>query len=426
MQLGALAIHPRSVESHHLYQPLVSLQPSGRRVATAPEMLVVSRSAPLLSCLLAACSVSGDQSTSTLGGDGPHASDDSTASHGDDVESDGADSEDEDATEDDDDGSDDDQDDDDDDGEPKFDIGEPNEDTSTSEDDGCDKVDFLFVVDNSVSMHDEQQNLITSFPRFMNAIEQTVEAEDFHVMAIDTDAGEPEGTHSCLGDVCTCQPDPSCCSVLCGGGISICNHQSCDTVPPPGCDDQLASGKTTSGATGQACDLVGDSRYITEQDPDLVGAFACVANVGIDGMVVETPMQAVVEALGPGKNGPGGCNEGFLRDDAILVVTIITDEDDDGESAGDPQAWYDAVIQAKNGDPEAVVVIGVIGDRDLPNSVCNAAQQDAEPSPVLRSFVRRFGDRGVEVSVCEPDYGPFFEAAVSAIDGACDDFDPPE
>ncbi len=33
-------------------------------------------------------------------------------------------------------------------------------------------------------------------------------------------------------------------------------------------------------------------------------------------------------------NGPGGCNEGFLRDDAILVVIIITDEEDDNSDRG--------------------------------------------------------------------------------------------
>src|SRR5688572_8631367 len=32
---------------------------------------------------------------------------------------------------------------------------------------GCEKVDFLFVVDNSASMEDEQQNPVASFPGFI-------------------------------------------------------------------------------------------------------------------------------------------------------------------------------------------------------------------------------------------------------------------
>ena len=36
---------------------------------------------------------------------------------------------------------------------------------------GCRKVDFLFVIDNSGSMSDEQQNLINSFPSFIQTIQ---------------------------------------------------------------------------------------------------------------------------------------------------------------------------------------------------------------------------------------------------------------
>ena len=39
---------------------------------------------------------------------------------------------------------------------------------------GCGKVDFLFVIDNSGSMGDNQDNLIASFPGFINTIAQTL------------------------------------------------------------------------------------------------------------------------------------------------------------------------------------------------------------------------------------------------------------
>jgi hypothetical protein len=55
-------------------------------------------------------------------------------------------------------------------------------------DQGCEKVDFLFVIDNSGSMLDEQQSLIASFDGFIEAIQGTLMAQDYHIMVVDTDA----------------------------------------------------------------------------------------------------------------------------------------------------------------------------------------------------------------------------------------------
>ena len=155
------------------------------------------------------------------------------------------------------------------------------------------------------------------------------------------------------------------------------------------------------------------------------------AKVGTYGSGDERPMLAATSALSPEQNGPGGCDEGFLRDDAILVLTIITDEEDDGNgSPGAPADWYNAVVAAKNGDEKAVVVLGLVGDSNLPNATCapggdpNGDGQGAEPAPRLQSFVQMFSN-GVVGSVCAPDYTPFFLEAVSVIDLACDEFEPP-
>jgi hypothetical protein len=50
--------------------------------------------------------------------------------------------------------------------------------------------------------------------------------------------------------------------------------------------------------------------------------FQCAANVGAYGSGDEKPMFAAAAACGLAQNGPGGCDEGFLRDDAILVLTF--------------------------------------------------------------------------------------------------------
>lgn len=68
---------------------------------------------------------------------------------------------------------------------------------------------------------------------------------------------------------------------------------------------------------------------------------------------------AFTAALEPEINGPGGCNEGFLRDDALLFVTFVSDTPDD-TSPGTPEQWAAQAIAAKHGDPNAIVILGIV------------------------------------------------------------------
>jgi hypothetical protein len=66
--------------------------------------------------------------------------------------------------------------------------------------------------------------------------------------------------------------------------------------------------------------------------------------------------------------GIGGCNDGFLRDDALLMITMIGGWDVEGwnkASTGTPEAWAQAVVDAKNGRPDSVVMLD-IGDTSFP------------------------------------------------------------
>ncbi len=277
-------------------------------------------------------------------------------------------------------------------------------------DEGCQKVDFLFVIDSSGSMEDEQDALLASFPGFISAIEDTLMLDDFHVMVVDAGA-----------------------------------------TPGGGCDGTLGAGRTTS-AGGQNCQLVGGHRYATQDQPDLTQAFSCMASRGYDGSPDERTMDSLLSSITV-LDDPGQCNDGFLRDDAILVVTIITDEEDssgdananpaldgscepadsDPNSGGAPALWRDQLINTKAGDPAAVVVLSLLGDCDV-GGACPGIVFDqfdptapitgAEPAPRLRAFTESF-DHGSVGPVCAPDYAPFFEAAVSVIDSACSEFEPP-
>ncbi|HEY8375518.1 MAG TPA: hypothetical protein VIK91_03470 [Nannocystis sp.] len=297
---------------------------------------------------------------------------------------------------------------------------------------GCGKVDFLFVIDNSGSMADEQSSLIASFPGFIAAIQQTLSAQDYHIMVVSTDKGEG-GSHTiqCKFNQCTCSPGPNCCREVCDSIFDrTCNGQPCDTLVLDECDFKYGSGRVADGL-GAACGIEGGRRYMLATQPNLEQTFACAANLGTDGSGDERPILAAQAALGPKQNGPGGCNEGFLRDDAILVLVLITDEDDDNQdgdgSFGDPADWYESVVAAKHGDPGAVVVLGLVGDGNLPGGQCplvwDPDVDGAEPSPRLQAFVEMF-EFGIVGSVCAPDYSPFFLDAVSVIDTTCDLFVP--
>lgn len=280
---------------------------------------------------------------------------------------------------------------------------------------GCKKVDFLFIVDNSGSMLEEQDNLAASFPSFINSIQSTLaDAQDYHIMVLDTDAwvhascpllacgGFPPLPGLCVGF--TCGDQPAQCENIVGAGVTW----------PKGAD-----------ASNIDCNFSTGLRFMDSDQPNLAGAFQCAARVGTGSTDdPERPMDAMVQSLS-NTNPVVTCNSGFLRDDAILVVTFVTDEDDnagDG-SGGGVDLWRQALIDAKNGDEQAVVVLGLFGDDDLPNAICGGG---AEVSPRLRQFVDSWGDKGVFGSICASDYDDFFQSAVDIIDTTCDEFEPPK
>lgn len=258
----------------------------------------------------------------------------------------------------------------------KFDLGSlPDPGSSTGQSaEGCTKIDFLFVVDNSGSMAEEQAALIDSFPSFIQSIQGTVKAQDYQILTVDTDDGYGLGY----------------------------------------CDGHLGAGIVNT-PEGSACGVDGGHRYMLPNQPALADTFACVATVGTNGDSLERPMEAMVEAITT-QNGPGKCNEGFLRPDAILVVTFITDEEDIGKSTGDPTSWRSSLVMAKGGNDQALVVLGLMGgDESCP---------DAEFAPNLKAFTDSFSF-GSWGPICAPSYTPFFDQAVMVIDSACDTFVPP-
>lgn len=308
---------------------------------------------------------------------------------------------------------------------------------------GCDKVDFLFIIDNSGSMGDEQGNLVSSFPQFIETIQSSLdEAQDYHIMVLDVDAYIYEQCQQacdtappeCIVDgICSIMAGPACAfPCLLGSVCGIDGGFQCGVTQPEECEDVLGAGVTHprgQGSSNQDCMFSTGARYMDSTQPDLSATFECAAQVGVSSYAgTERPMEAMVQAVSSSTEA-ATCNTGFLRDDAILVVTFITDENDEvGDSAGTPAGWKQALISAKNGDESAIVVLGLFGDNDQPGGICQdlVDSDGAEPAPRLREFVDSFGDKGFFGSVCAPSYDEFFQQAVGLIDVTCDEFIPPQ
>jgi hypothetical protein len=178
-------------------------------------------------------------------------------------------------------------------------------------------VDLLFVVDNSGSMSEEQRSLIEEFPRLVS----TLATGDLDG---DGEGDFPPVTSLHTGVVTTDL----------GGGPVM--GAGC---PEVGDDGILRTGRTPPP---DGCDSEYPPFLMWTPETDTVDSFAhrfgCVAEVGTGGCGIEQPFEAALKALTPSDSDirfmsdrPGNAdreNAGFRRDDAILGIIFVTDEDD--------------------------------------------------------------------------------------------------
>jgi hypothetical protein len=299
------------------------------------------------------------------------------------------------------------------------------------------KADILFVIDNSLSMKQEQENLARNFPAFIERL-RTIEGglPDVHIAVVTTDLGAGPAASGC--------------------------H--------PGGDGGLFQG------WDKGCGLDGQSRFISASDGertrnyhgDLSAVFGCMARVGTDGCGYEHQLAAAARALDVSRTPQ---NAGFLRDDAYLQLILITDEDDcsaddatdlftrsypgdepsfrcsrvghrcQGQPPGDaelrvsldscqpaddgPLSGVRALvdqIRALKKDSGKILVSGIFGwptggageyrvgksDKgrwdNLP--VCDSGNGEAAAGLRLQQFVKSFGDNGSVASICDGDFKP--------------------
>jgi hypothetical protein len=158
-------------------------------------------------------------------------------------------------------------------------------------------LDLLFMIDNSPSMQEEQANLIRNFPALMNELKNLPGGlPDLHVAVVTSDLG--------------------------AGSVPLSNGG----CPRIGGDRGIFQSKVECGLDGNAKFMVtlnNGTMNNFQGDPSKV--FSCMAQVGTFGCGYEHQLQAtrvaLYEAITPE-------NKGFLRDDAMLGIVLISDEDD--------------------------------------------------------------------------------------------------
>lgn len=196
------------------------------------------------------------------------------------------------------------------------------------------KVDVLFMVDNSNSMSEEQSLLSGEFPRLVRVLatgdkdddgeQDFPPVKDLHVGVVSSDMGAGGWT----GQV-GCSDDAD------------------------GDDGVLrTTGNTTISGCGPTYPKWLEFMPGATVDPGAVAAFAedftCVARMGTGGCGFEQQLEAILKALTPsdarkcpptnsycvfrdntsGQGDRDSGNRGFLRDDSLLAIIVITDEED--------------------------------------------------------------------------------------------------
>jgi hypothetical protein len=259
----------------------------------------------------------------------------------------------------------------------------------------CDKMDIVFVVDNSGSMQEEQSNLGSNFPMFASLLagyQVNGGPLDFRVAVTTT------------GRTIDYQIDL-------GGGFG--------TFP------QHEDGQ--NGAFQNNCNST--KRWIDSTDPNAGQTLACRANVGTTGPSIEMPMLMSKWSLA--ERVADNTNAGFIREDALLAVVMLTDEEDASTtdnnftmdaSGTTPTNWnpQDEVnfLDTLKGNRTRWASAVIAGDGDCSSSFGNAANAQR-----LKDFVNLANGQGstqaVFSSICEGNLTNGLKAALDTFQAAC-------
>jgi hypothetical protein len=167
-------------------------------------------------------------------------------------------------------------------------------------------IDIVFMIDNSLSMHDLQVKLAAQFPAFMNVLTGLPGGlPNVHIGVVTSDLGAGQYSET---DIMGCRP----------GG-----DQGVFQTAPKGAT--CATGMLNAGQNYIIGTNVAGAGNFTGNISD---AFSCIALVGDMGCGFEHQFASVLRSLGADGRAAPAANNGFLRPNAFLAVVLITNEDD--------------------------------------------------------------------------------------------------
>ena len=203
------------------------------------------------------------------------------------------------------------------------------------------KVDVLVVIDNSGSMGEEQANLAANFGPFIETLESA--GADYRIGITTTDLGGPhcEGASS-GGDLqlssCLERPED-----FVYAGTDLFDQACAASCALDSAALQVEP--TAADSSGELAPRPWIESYAGNSNlgegVDTLEAFQCFAPQGIGGCGWESPLEATSRAL-ENMQDPSRPEHGFLRDDALLAVLIITDEVDCSSNPLHEDALFEA------------------------------------------------------------------------------------
>jgi hypothetical protein len=162
-------------------------------------------------------------------------------------------------------------------------------------------LDVLLVVDDSGAMGEEQAALAAAAGRFIATLDEQIGSRpNLHIGVTSTNVGtgpDGGGGEACAGD---------------GDDGRLLVPESCPALDRPFLVD-LADPDDPAAP-----------RTINYPDGQLAETLGCMMQLGTTGCGFEQPLEAMRRALDGSNDG----NDGFLRRDAMLLVVVVSDEDD--------------------------------------------------------------------------------------------------
>jgi hypothetical protein len=179
------------------------------------------------------------------------------------------------------------------------------------------KLDLVFMIDNSATMQQEQQAITAAFPAFINALAARPGGlPDLRIGIISSNVGA----------------GPTQVSAECPPGGDRGRFQV-----RPMCGLEAGKGSFLSVDAAGVANFAGGAAF-------LPSVFQCMATLGTRGCGYEHQLLSLYLSL-DGKTNPE--NMGFLRDDAVLGVVMVSDEDD---CSGTPSAsFYGDAVPGQSG-----------------------------------------------------------------------------